>query len=145
MFTKEQLTQIIKEETAVVLAEQKVNEGPFDAIKGGISKVGGDIKKYAGDVVKAGKTASVKADIKKQIDTLLKQNTATLKAIGALFNRADALGIETDQLNRAYNLGLEIDKVLRGESETIGDVGPEPLGDAPAGGAEAGEAPSPKE
>jgi len=131
MFTKEQLAQIIKEETAAVLAEQEVNEGPFDALKGGISKVGGDIKKYAGDVVKAGKTASVNADIKKQIAALMKQNAATLKAMGTLFRRADALGIETGQLNKAYNLGLEIDKVLRAQAETTGEAAPEPLGDAP--------------
>jgi hypothetical protein len=144
MFTKEQLAQIIKEETAAVLAEQEVNEGPFSAITGGISKVGGDIKKYAGDVVRAGKTASVNADIKKQIAALMKQNAATLKAMGTLFTRADALGIETDQLNKAYNLGLEIDKVLRAQAETTGEAAPEPLGDAPAGGAETGEPTSPK-
>lgn len=144
MFTKEQLTQIIKEETVAVLAEQKINEGPFDALKGGISKVGGDIKKYAGDVVKAGKTASVNADIKKQIVALMKQNEATLKAMDALFKRADALGIKTSQLNKAYNLGLEIDNVLRAQAETTGEAAPEPLGDAPAGGAETGEPTSPK-
>lgn len=141
MFTKEQLAQIIKEETAAVLAEQEVNEGPFDALKGGISKVGGDIKKYAGDVVKAGKTASVNADIKKQIAALMKQNVATLKAIKVLSNRAGALGIGTDQLNKAYSLGLEIDKVLRGEAEATEDAGAEST-EAPAA---VGEPESPKD
>lgn len=142
MFTKEQLAQIIKEETAAVLAEQQTNE----AIGTGLSALGQRMKGVAKDWQKTYKVGSLEGDIKKQIAALMKQNVATLKAMDALFKRADALGIETDQLNKAYNLGLEIDKVLRAQAETTGEAAPEPLGDAPTGGAdaEAGVAPSPK-
>ncbi len=123
MFTKEQLAQIIKEETAAVLAEQEVNEGPFGALKGGISKVGGDIKKYAGDVVKAGKTASLRADIKKQLDIVLKQKAANDAAYKKLQDRASKLGIDI--------------KTLAAEPPVSAEV--------PPSGPEAGEPTSPKE
>lgn len=142
MFTKEQLAQIIKEETAAVLAEQEVNEGPFDTLKGGISKVGGDIKKYAGDVVKAGKTASVNADIKKQIDVLLKQNAATLAALQKLDARAQQLGVSDEQLKAAIQHSQQLASALGAEAAAVEEV--EPLGGAPAGGSEAGGEPSPK-
>lgn len=136
MFTKEQLTQIIKEETAAVLAEQQTNE----AIGTGLSALGQRIKGVAKDWQKTYKVGSLEGDIKKQIDTLIKQNAATLAALQKLDTRAEQLGVPDEKLKTAISYAQYLANTLQADSAEIADAKPVTGTTDDAGGE-----PSPKE
>lgn len=136
MFTKEQIAQIIKEETAAVLAEQQTNE----AAGGYLSALGQRIKGAAQDWHKTGKIGSVQQDIKKQIDTLIKQNAATLAALQKLDTRAEQLGVPDEKLKTAINYAQYLANTLQADSAEIADAKP-----VTGTTDDTGEEPSPKE
>jgi len=115
MFTKEQLAQIIKEETAAVLAEQETNE----ALTGGLTGLGGKFKEIAGGFKQAYQVGSVKQDIKKQIDTIMKQNAATLAALQKLDARAEQLGVPDEKLKTAIQYGQYLANILQAEASEL--------------------------
>ena len=84
--TRTQLQKIIKEELEQAIQEGEIDEGWFDALKGGIGKVAGDVrtrvagagsavKQYGKNVAAAGAQASKDADIAK-LQSQLKQLNA---------------------------------------------------------------------
>ena len=134
MFTKEQIAEIIREETVAVLTEQQVNEGPFDYLK--------SLKQQASDKISSihtkAKQASVAGDIKKQIDALMKQNAATLAALQKLDTRAEQLGVPDEKLKTAIKYGQYLASTLEAEAAEIENAkpvtGPEPTAAPPVVG-----------
>ena len=85
--TQQYLKQVIKEELERVIESDDLEEGLWDALKGGVAKVAGDVKQYGTDVRKAGQKASKIADIKKillqrqSLEAKQKQLTQQLSAL----------------------------------------------------------------
>lgn len=85
--TQQHLKLIIKEELERVIESDDLEEGLWDALKGGVAKVADDVKQYGTDVRKAGQKASKIADIKKikqeinSLNTKQKQLTQQLSAL----------------------------------------------------------------
>ena len=60
--TESQLRKIIAEET-----QQLVDEGFFDALKGGAAEVGAGMKRYGAKIKRAGQLASLAGDLEKTV------------------------------------------------------------------------------
>lgn len=111
--SKQQLENLIREEL-----EKELEEGFFDALKGGVKKVAGDVgggmaraagaakqkfgqaasaaKQYGQDVKAAGQAASQAADKKRLMASIEATKQAMSQKLSALMGQADKMGMEQE-------------------------------------------------
>lgn len=111
--SKKELERLIREEL-----QKEIEEGIFDAFKGGLKKIGGDVargvtgaakaagekasqaagavKKYGQDVKAAGQAASAEADKQKLLSKIDSAKQQAKQSFSSLLGQADALGMETE-------------------------------------------------